>query len=538
MIRNKDAMIAAIIAAVLIALIAVALIGTFGVVTVNAEESSSSSTFDFPAATKFIGEGDTYTVNYYSPDGNKIDEQTVPYMSTVPMIFGCSDYSVVYDIAIPKEEGFASVAGVEVGINDLAESVLPNTLIGYSINFEGTIGAVITFTASENTKLQATVDDQSLVMDHGFYKTSFGHITVATSGSAGETSISFEGVLDPSTIMISSLSVDGVELIHNNIATIPVDILNRTSNIDVVNLIVNDYDGSEVDFLNFSTKFVSGTTEPVTVNFLSPDLKPISSTTITADQTLPVLAGYDNYTMIQKISYPNLSEDGYIFDGVFVKDDGDMSVSIYGGLGINTRNAYGIQIFDVNVKDALKNETFSIEFSKGTQSVHFVPTEENYFTTVNGNQIFLSATDDTAALICHTSTVMRYPSFQLKSFVVDGYDYVREDGLMQFPYTAEQLAGFTPNTDVINLIVDDYVAPEPEDPTPDEPTTPTPGGDTGEIDDPENPTVTAPDKTIWQKIGDWFKNGWNDVVAWFENVGETIKNWFIEVGQWFNELFN
>lgn len=531
MIRNKDAMIAAIIAAVLIALIAVALIGAFGVVTVNAEESSSAATFDFPAATKFIGEGDNYTVNYYSPDGTKIAEQIVPYMSTVPMIVGCEDYSVVYDIAIPEEDNVLSFAGVEGGINDLAESVLPNTLIGYSINFEGTVGAFITFTASENTKLQATVDDQSLVMDHGFYKTSFGHITVATSGSIGETSISFEGVLDPSTIMISSFSVDGVELIHNNIATVPVDILYRTSNIDVVNLIVNDYDGGEVDFLNFSTKLVAGTTESVTVNFLSPDLKPISSTTITADQTLPVLAGYDNYTMIQKISYPNLSEDGYIFDGVFVKDDGDMSVSIYGGMGINTRNAYGIQIFDVNVKDALKNETFSIEFSKGTQSVHFVPTEENYFTTVNGNQIFLSAIDYTAALLCHTSTVMRYPSFQLKSFVVDGYDYVREDGLMQFPYTAEQLAGFTPNTDVINLIVDDYVAPEPEDPTPDEPTTPTPGGDTGEIDDPENPTVTAPN-------GNWFTETWDKIVQWFKDAGEAIKNWFIEVGQWFNELFN
>lgn len=528
MIRNKDAMIAAIIAAVLIALIALALIGAFGVVTVNAEESSSAATFDFPAATKFIGEGDTYTVNYYSPDGTKIAEQTVPYMSTVPMIFGCDDYSVVYDIAIPDEDNVFSIAGVEGGINDLAESVLPNTLIGYSINFEGNVGAVITFTASENTKLQATVDDQSLVMDHGFYKTSFGHITAATSGSTGETSISFEGVLDPSTIMISSLSVDGVELIHNNIATIPVDILYRTSNIDVVNLIVNDYDGSEVDFLNFSTKFVSGTTEPVTVNFLSPDLKPISSTTITADQTLPVLAGYDNYTMIQKISYPNLSEDGYIFDGVFVKDDGDMSASIYGGLGIKNGNAYGIQILDVNGKDALKNETFSIEFSKGTQSVHFVPTEENYFTTVNGNQIFLSVTDDTAALLCHTSTVMRYPSFQLKSLVIGDYDYVREDGLMQFPYTAEEISSFTPNTNVINLIVDDYVAPEPEQP--DDPA-PTPGGDTGEIDQPGNPTVTAPD-------GNWFTETWDKIVQWFKDAGESIKNWFIEVGQWFKDLFN
>lgn len=538
MIRNKDAMIAAIIAAVLIALIALALIGAFGVVTVNAEESSSAATFDFPAATKFIGEGDTYTVNYYSPDGTKIAEQTVPYMSTVPMIFGCDDYSVVYDIAIPDEDNVFSIAGVEGDSNQENQHLIENAMFGYSMCVDGQYGTIIPITATENIKLEATVDDQSIVMNGLEENEEFGHVGAVMQSDSVGTYFLFASVLDPSTIMISSLSVDGVELIHNNIATIPVDILYRTSNIDVVNLIVNDYDGSEVDFLNFSTKFVSGTTEPVTVNFLSPDLKPISSTTITADQTLPVLAEYDNYTMIQKIPYPNLSEDGYIFDGVFVKDDGDVSPSIYGGLGIISGNAYGIQILDVNGNDALKNETVSIDFNKGTQSVHFVPTEENYFTTVTGNQIFLSVTDDSAALLCHTSTVMRYPSFQLKSLVIGDYDYVREDGLMQFPYTAEQLAGFTPNTDVINLIVDDYVAPDPDDPTPDDPTTPTPGGDTGEIDDPENPTVTTPDKTIWQKIGDWFKNGWNDVVAWFENVGDTIKNWFIEVGQWFNELFN
>lgn len=528
MTKNKDTILAAIVAALLIALMALALIGAFGVVTVNAEESSSPATFDFPAATKIIGEGDTYTVNYYSPNGDKIAEQTVPYMSTVPMIVGCDDYSVVYDIAIPEDDGFVSVAGVEGEGNQVNQHLIENAMFGYSVCVDGQYGAIIPITATENIKLEATVDDQSIVMNGLEENEEFGHVGAVMQSNSEGTYFSFEGILDPSTIMISSLSVDGVELIHNNIATIPVDILYRTSNIDVVNLIVNDYDGGEVEFLSFSTKYVAGTTESVTVNFLSPDLKPISSTTITADQTLPVLAGYDNYTMIQKISYLYSSEEGYIFDGVFVKDDGDMSPSIYGGLGIKTGNAYGIQILDVNGKDALENETFSIDFSKGTQSVHFVPTEENYFTTVNGNQIFLSVTDNAAALLSHTSTIMRYPSFQLKSLVIDGYDYVREDGLMQFSYTAEQLAGFTPNTDVINLIVDDYVAPEPEQP--DDPA-PTPGGDTGEVDQPDNPTVTEPD-------GNWFTETWDKIVQWFKDAGEAIKNWFIEVGQWFKDLFN
>lgn len=532
MTKTKDTIRSVIIAALLIALMALALIGAFGVVTVNAEESSSAATFDFPAATKFIGEGDTYTVNYYSPDGTKIAEQIVPYMSTVPMIVGCEDYSVVYDIAIPEEDNVFSCAGVEGGINDLAESVSPNTLSGYSINFEGNVGAVIQFTATENIKLEATVDDQSLVMDHGFYKTSFGHITVETSGSTGVTSISFEGVLDPSTIMISSLSVDGVELIHNNIATIPVDILYRTSNIDVVNLIVNDYDGGEVDFLNFSTKFVSGTTESVTVNFLSPDLKPISSTTITADQTLPVLAGYGNYTMIQKIPYQQANDPGLVVDGLNVDEAANSDMFCYYG---SFSNNGVLQVNVKNVGSAFENNTISIDFLKSGKAVHFMPTVENNETVISGNQFTFLADQNIFVLMVSTARLIQYPNFELNSFVIDGYEYIRDDGLMQFPYTASELAGFTPNTDVINLIVDDYVAPEPEQP--DDDPAPTPGGDTGEIDDPENPTVTE-DRSIWQKIGDWFKNGWNDVVAWFENVGETIKNWFDEVGQWFKDLFN
>ena len=262
MIRNKYAMLTAIIAAALIALIAVALIGTFGVVTVNAEESSSPATFDFPAATKIIGEGDTYTVNYYSPNGTKIAEQTVPYMSTVPMIAGYGDYSVVYDIVIP-EEGFYSFAGVTGDENVVRQYNGINVLTGYLSNSDGVILAVLPFDVSAATTVNfdATVDDQSIALDELNPFREFGHIQSQISGDYGDLIFGFAGVLDSSTIMISALSVDGVELIHNNIATVPIDILNKTSMVDVVNLIVNDYDGGEVDFLNFSTKFVSGTTE-------------------------------------------------------------------------------------------------------------------------------------------------------------------------------------------------------------------------------------------------------------------------------------
>ena len=147
MTKNKDAIRAAIVTALLIALIALALIGAFGVVTVNAEESSSAATFDFPAATKFIGEGDTYTVNYYSPDGNKIAEQIVPYMSTVPMIVGCGDYSLVYDIAIPDEEGVVSFAGVEAAYDQARKYLIENSLFGYSASIAGAVGVMIPFTA-------------------------------------------------------------------------------------------------------------------------------------------------------------------------------------------------------------------------------------------------------------------------------------------------------------------------------------------------------------------------------------------------------
>lgn len=533
MTKNKDTIRAAIVTVLLIALIALALIGAFGVVTVNAEESSAATTFDFPAATKFIGEGDTYTVNYYSPDGNKIAEQIVPYMSTVPMIFGCDDYSVVYDIAIPDEDNVFSVAGVEGDSNQENQHLIENSLFGYSMCVDGQYGTIIPITATENIKLEATVDDQSIVMNGLEENEEFGHVGAVMQCNSEGTYFLFASVLDPSTIMISSLSIDGVELIHNNIATIPVDILYRTSNIDVVNLIVNDYDGGEVDFIGFSTKYVAGTTESVTVNFLSHDLKPISSTTITADQTLPVLAGYDNYTMIQKISYPITSNNGYLFDGVFVdKDAASDRISAYGLIALKQSNNCTFTLYGIDGLTAIKNEAVSINFISGESDVKFAPTEESYSISTGGKTFLFAGLEYTFQILGDSGSALKYPLFQLKSLVIDGYDYVREDGLMQFPYTAEELAGFTPNTDVINLIVDDYVELEPEQPDDDQTDpAPTPGGSTGEIDQPDNPTMTEPE-------GNWFTETWDKIVQWFKDAGEAIKNWFIEVGQWFNELFN
>ena len=520
MTKNKDTIRAAIVAALLIALMALALIGAFGVVTVNAEESSSPATFDFPAATKIIGEGDTYTVNYYSPNGDKIAEQTVPYMSTVPMIAGYGDYSVVYDIVIP-EEGFYSFAGVTGDENVVRQYNGINVLTGYLSNSDGVILAVLPFDVSAATTVNfdATVDDQSIALDELNPFREFGHIQSQISGDYGDLIFGFAGVLDSSTIMISALSVDGVELIHNNIATVPIDILNKTSMVDVVNLIVNDYDGGEVDFLNFSTKFVSGTTESVTVNFLSPDLKPISSTTITADKTLPVLAGYDNYTMIQKYS----QGDGSVIsiDGVTVDYDDSIIYSKYGIVYEHTGKSYPHTRIYEDYSDIIDVDvpySYNISGTYTGLSKTFIGSNLD-----DDAEYYLSITFD-----ANSVTIGDYRATHkgFNSFNVNGYDYVREDGLMQFPYTAEQLAGFTPSTDVINLIVDDYVSPEPDDPA-----TPTPGGDTGEIDQPDNPTVTAPD-------GNWFTETWDKIVQWFKDAGEAIKNWFIEVGQWFKELFN
>ena len=486
MIRNKDAMIAAIIAAVLIALIAVALIGTFGMVTVNAEESSSAATVDFPAATKIIGEGDTYTVNYYSPNGTKIAEQTVPYMSTIPMIAGYGDYSVIYDIAIPEEENADSWVGVEGRNASTARFYESGRYIGYSSNTQGRVNVslVINVTAAMSMDFEGMVDGRSITFDETTYDSAFDEL-IQFDASGDSFEITFLDVLDPSSIMISSFSVDGVELIHNNIAIVPIYALNQTSCVDVINLIVNDYDGGEVDFLNFSTKFVAGSTEPVTVNFFSPDLKPISSTTITADQTLPVLAGYDNYTMLQEISYPLPSTDGYMFDGVFVDLNAIDNISIYGSMvSFYTRTYSGFNIFGVNGTNAIRNGLVSIDFIYLNNAINFIPVLDQTVIDVSAKTFQASGSINSFQFIGEDSFAVRYPSFQLNSLVIDGYDYVREDGLMQFPYTAEQLAGFTPNTDVINLIVDDYVAPDPDDPT-----TPTPGGDTGEIDGQDRPMV-------------------------------------------------
>ena len=106
-------------------------------------------------------------------------------------------------------------------------------------------------------------------------------------------------------------------------------------------------------------------------------------------------------------------------------------------------------------------------------------------------------------------------TIKLISFCVNGCDYVN-DGLLQFDYSAQQIAGFAPNTDVVNIIVNDYADPVPDDPTP---------GD-GDIQQPENPTEIS--DGLW----------WDEIVAWFEDLGAKIKSWFEDIAEWFRQLFS
>ena len=528
MTKNKDTIRAAIVAVLLIALMALALIGAFGVVTVNAEESSPQATFDFPAATKFIGEGDTYTVNYYSPDGTKIAEQTLPYSSTIPLILGCNDYDRLFAIETPDVDNTFNYDGVTTDDSNFLLPAMHETGIMTAI-YDGQISVYV---IHPDITILDTLDNFVVSIDYSLngeqIVTQYDSDSDGFQIDDGAAMFILPSTIDDEFVLHEIVVGDVVITANDNVVAIPVAPMITHPVVDVVNIVVNDYvTGDPIEYYSGSTEFVAGTQNDVTVNYFSPDLKKISSTTITADQTLPVLAGYDNYTMLQEISYPLPSTDGYMFDGVFVDEITDDDISLYGSVvTFNTRSYSGFDIFGVDGTNAIRNGLISIDFIYLKNAINFIPVLDQTFIDVRGKTFQSSGSINSFQFVGEDSFAIIYPSFQLKSLVIDGYDYVREDGLMQFPYTAEEISSFTPNTNVINLIVDDYVTPDPDDPT-----TPTPGGDTGEIDDPENPTVTEPE-------GNWFTETWDKIVQWFKDAGEAIKNWFIEVGQWFKELFN
>lgn len=530
MAKNKDTIHAAIVTALLIALMALALIGAFGVVTVNAEESSSAATFDFPAATKFIGEGDTYTVNYYAPSGAKIAEQTLPYGSAIPLILGCNDYDRLFAIGTADVDNAINYDGVTADDSSVLLSVMHETGIVTAI-YDGQISLLV---IHPDITILDTLDNFVVSIDYSLngeqIVTQYDSDSDAIQLDDGTAMFILPSTIDDEFVLHEIVVGDVVITANDNVVAMPVAPIITHPVVDVVNIVVNDYvDGEPIEYYSGSTEFVAGTQNDVTVNYFSPDLKRISSTTITADQTIPVMDGYDNYTLLQTYS----QGDGEVIsiDGATVDFDDSIVYSKYGVVYEHTGRSYPHTIIYGDFSDIVDDVQY--EYNIAGSYMGFDRNFVGSNSSSGQSFLYLLFRDDYIQIGDNQGT---HDGFN--SFIVNGYDYVRPDGLMQFPYTAAEISSFTPNTNVINLIVDDYVAPEPEDPTPDDPTTPTPGGDTGEIDQPGNPTVTAPDKTIWQKIGDWFKNGWNDVVAWFENVGETIKNWFIEVGQWFNELFN
>lgn len=522
MIRNKDAMIAAIIAAVLIALIAVALIGTF---TIVAEETVNVINH----ATTFIDDGDQFTVNYYAPSGAKIAEQTLPYGSAIPLILGCNDYDRLFAIETPDVDNTFNYDGVTTDDSNFLLPVMHETGIMTAI-YDGQISVYVI----HPDIILDTLDNFVVSIDYSLngeqIVTQYDSDSDGIQCDDGAAMFTLPSTIDDEFVLHEIVVGDVVITANNNVVAMPVAPIITHPIVDVANIVVNDYVGDPIEFYSGSTEFVAGTQNEVTVNYFSPDLKRISSTTITADQTIPVMDGYDNYTLLQTYS----QGDGIVIsiDGVTVDFDDSIVYSNYGVVYEHTGKSYPHTMIFGDYSDIVDVDV-PYEYNISGSYMGFDRNFVGSNSSSGQSFIYLLFGDDYIQIGDNQG---KHDGFN--SFIVNGYNYVREDGLMQFPYTAEQLAGFTPNTDVINLIVDDYVAPAPDDPTPDDPTTPTPGGDTGEIDQPDNPTVTTPDKTIWQKIGDWFKNGWNDVVAWFENVGDTIKNWFIEVGQWFNELFN
>ena len=507
MIRNKDAMLTAIIAAALIALIAVALIGTF---TIVAEETVNI----IDHATTFIDDGDQFTVNYYAPSGAKIAEQTLPYGSAIPLILGCNDYDRLFAIGTADVDNAINYDGVTADDSSVLLSVMHETGIMTAI-YDGQISLLV---IHPDITILDTLDNFVVSIDYSLngeqIVTQYDSDSDAIQLDDGTAMFILPSTIDDEFVLHEIVVGDVVITANDNVVAMPVAPIITHPVVDVANIVVNDYVGDPIEFYSGSTEFVAGTQNDVTVNFFSPDLKRISSTTITADQTIPVMDGYDNYTLLQTYS----QGDGEVIsiDGATVDFDDSIVYSKYGVVYEHTGRSYPHTIIYGDFSDIVDDVQY--EYNIAGSYMGFDRNFVGSNSSSGQSFLYLLFRDDYIQIGDNQGT---HDGFN--SFSVNGYDYVRPDGLMQFPYTAAEISSFTPNTNVINLIVDDYVA--------DDPTTPTPGGDTGEIDDPENPTVTAPN-------GNWFTETWDKIVQWFKDAGEAIKNWFIEVGQWFNELFN
>lgn len=513
MTRDKKSYIAAAIAAIIIVLISIPSIMFIGSVA-YAEESDPIQT-----ASKFVSDGDVITVNYYDQNMDRIATKQIPANGSVPTVIGCDDYTILQHTPIITQSGigidgaFVSMDDVNDYINDI-DYEIGAAMSNYIADQNAFVIAIGKSGIGENAEIVLHFNASEYALSTAEPSANADGTTIAIECDSDNIMIVFQNIPNDTidTISFDSVIVDDVQYVKNGMFAFNVtnaELYYYRSIVDVVNVVVNDYDGSSVQFLEFSSDVIAGDPDKTaTVNYYTPDMKKISTAVVAADQTIPVLAGCNDYTIIQKIPYGRV--DGYYFDGEYTNDD-SIKISFYGAMTtISGAGDYPyFQILGDFENFYLAENTVDIVYSYNNEIVDWSVNQSDI--SYVGQCSFVSAD----RYIGFRSNYAFGSNIKLISFSVNGYDYVN-DGLLQFDYSAQQIAGFAPNTNVVNIIVNDYADPVPDDPTP---------GD-GDIQQPENPTEISD--------GSW----WDAVVAWFDDLGAKIKSWLEDIAEWFRQLFS
>lgn len=512
MTRDKKSYIAAAIAAIIIVLISIPSIMFIGSVA-YAEESDSIKT-----ASKFVSDGDVITVNYYDQNMDRIATKQIAASGSVPTIIGCDDYTILQHTPIIEESGigidgaFVSMDDVNDYINDI-DAAIGTAMSNYIADQNAFVIAISKSSIGENAEIVINFNGSEYTLSTAEPSAIADGTTIAIECDSDNVMIVFQNIPNDliDTISFDSVIVDDVQYVENGMFAFNVtnaELYYYSPSVDVVNIVVNDYAGSAAQFLEFSSEVIAGDPDKkATVNYYTHDMHKISTAVVAADQTIPVLAGCNDYTIIQRIPYGD--DAGYVFDGAYTNDD-SITISFYGAMAsiAGLGDQPNFQILGNFEKFSLAENTVDIVYSYNGKIVEWFVNQSDM--SVVGQCSFVSAD----RYIGFRSNYAFGSSIKLISFSVNGYDYVH-DGLLQFDYSAQQIAGFAPNTNVVNIIVNDYADPVPDDPT---------GG--GDIQQPENPTEIS--DCSW----------WDEIVAWFEDLGAKIKSWFEDIAEWFRQLFS
>ena len=276
MTRDKKSYIAAAIAAIIIVLISIPSIMFIGSVA-YAEESDQIQT-----ASKFVSDGDVVTVNYYDQNMDRIATKQIAANGSVPTIIGCDDYTILQHTPIIAESGigidgaFVSMDEANDYINDI-DYEIGTAMSNYIADQNAFMIAIGKSGIGENAEIVLHFNASEYALSTAEPSANADGTTIAIECDSDNVMIVFQNIPNDTidTISFDSVIVDDVQYVKNGMFAFNVTnaaLYYYRSIVDVVNIVVNDFDGSAAQFLEFSSEVIAGDPDKTaTVNYYSPN---------------------------------------------------------------------------------------------------------------------------------------------------------------------------------------------------------------------------------------------------------------------------